>query len=282
MGKPDLKKKLEAILFSIGDKIEIEELSRLTKEKDLGFIQHTLRELRDEYKIKESPIVLHEEGNAWKMNVHEEHMSTIRKVVKKMELSKTLLETLSVIAWKAPVKQSVVIAVRTNKAYDHLVELEKMGYITRKKFGRTKLVNLTEKFFSYFEINQKGGLNRIFKRVTDRAKLKYGAVLEKIENEEKEGSPLEEEGKVVEEGISPEAKKDLEERQKLDANKETEERLKEINARIENIDFDDQIPEKKTEEAESPEEDVSEEEETSSTEVQEEPIPEKKKELGEE
>jgi len=176
-------------MFSVGDKISVDELSKLTKEKDLELITKSLRQLRDKYQKSDSPIALHEENNNWKMNVREEHLSTIRKVVKKMELSKTLLETLAVIAWKAPVLQSIVIKVRTNKAYDHLDELEKRGYITRKKHGRTKLINLTQKFFEYFEINKKGGLGRIFKRVTKRAKEKYGDIVEEEPTEEAAESP---------------------------------------------------------------------------------------------
>lgn len=181
-----LIKQVEAILFSVGDRISIEELSKLTKEKDLALLKKTLRTLRDRYIEADSPLTLHEEGQNWKMNVREEHLSTVRKIVKKTELPKTLLETLSVIAWKAPVKQSIVIHVRTNKAYDHLDMLEKMGYITRKKFGRTKLINITQKFYDYFEINKKGGLGKIFKRVTDRAKIKYGEHFEERFDEDPE------------------------------------------------------------------------------------------------
>lgn len=169
-----LEKRIEAILFSVGDKISLEQLSKLTKEKDLDLIKKTLRILRDKYNKMDSPITLHEEGQFWKMNVREEHMTTIRKLVKRMELPKTLLETMAVIAWKAPVLQSQVIRVRTNKAYDHLDDLEERGFITRKKHGRSKMIQLTQKFYDYFEINKKGGLDRVFRRVTERAKKKYG------------------------------------------------------------------------------------------------------------
>jgi segregation and condensation protein B len=187
----DLTKNIEAILFSVGDKISINEISILTKEKDHEVIKKCLLELKEKFDKNEGPLFLHQEGDLWKLNVREEHLSTVRKVVKKMELPKTLLETLAVIAWRAPVKQSKVIAVRTNKAYDHLDELEKMGYISRKKYGRTKLISLTEKFNDYFEINTKGGLDKIFKKITQKAKQKYGRILEEMDNAEDE---LDEEG----------------------------------------------------------------------------------------
>ena len=65
-----------------------------------------------------------------------------------------MMETLAVIAFKYPILQSDLIKLRTNKAYDHLVELEKSGYITRQKHSRTNLIKLTEKFFKYFDLTE--------------------------------------------------------------------------------------------------------------------------------
>ena len=172
----ELIKKLEAILFSAGDRISIDELSRITKEKDIDSIKSALRELRDLYNRENRPFIIQEEGSFWKMNTRDEHQQIVRRVVKKLELPKTLLETLAVVAWKAPVLQSKIIHARTNKAYDHLDKLEEMGYITRKKYGRTKLIKLTQKFYEYFDINKRGGLKRIFRRVTERAKKKFGTL----------------------------------------------------------------------------------------------------------
>jgi len=56
------------------------------------------------------------------------------------------------LLYKAPVLQSQVIKVRTNKAYKHLDDLEQREYISREKKGRTKLIKLTQKFFDYFDV----------------------------------------------------------------------------------------------------------------------------------
>ena len=57
----------------------------------------------------------------------------VRKIVTETELTRSVMETLAVIAFKYPILQSDLIKLRTNKAYDHLVELEKSGYISRQK-----------------------------------------------------------------------------------------------------------------------------------------------------
>lgn len=148
----ELKNTVESILFSTGRKLELEELSKLCKTRELEQLKLALEELKKDLDQKNSSIMLVEEGNAWKLTIREKYLHYVRKVVTQTELSKSILETLAVIAYKAPTLQSQIIKIRTNKAYGHLDELEETGYITREKKGRTKLIKLTQKFFDYFDI----------------------------------------------------------------------------------------------------------------------------------
>lgn len=146
----ELKQKIEAILFSTGKEVTLQELMRLCNVEEEE-IKQAISELKNQYAFS-STIMLAEEGDAWKLAVREAHLPLVRRVVKQTELTKTLVETLAVVTWKAPVLQSDVVKIRTNKAYDHLRLLEEKGFITRKKHGRTQLINLTQKFFEYFDL----------------------------------------------------------------------------------------------------------------------------------
>src|SRR3989344_4641997 len=146
-----LPKKIEAILFASGRKVSLEELSRLCKVNNDEILQ-AVNELKKKYN-EDSPLLLIEEDLSWKLNVKENFLPLVQKIVQETELSKTMIETLAAVAYKVPVKQSDIIKIRTNKAYDHLDELEKNGYISREKYGRTKLIKLTQKFYSYFDIH---------------------------------------------------------------------------------------------------------------------------------
>jgi len=97
--------------------------------------------------------MLIKDGTTWRINVREKFAPIVKKIVSETEFSKTVMETLAVIAWKAPVLQCDVIKIRTNKAYDHISELEEAGFISRIKKGRTQLIRLSEKFFSYFDLD---------------------------------------------------------------------------------------------------------------------------------
>ena len=147
----NLKYKLEALLFSSARSMKIDELCNLTKASPEE-IRETINEIKKDYEERNSSIILIDEGDAYRLNVKSEHIDVIQQIVTQTELSKTLMETLAVIAFKYPIKQSDLIKIRTNKAYDHLTELEQIGYIIRQKFGRTKLIKLTPKFFEYFDL----------------------------------------------------------------------------------------------------------------------------------
>ena len=177
----ELKHMVEAILFAAARKLELEEMANLCKRSPEEVLS-ILTELKAQLDASSSPTMLLQDGTAWKLTVREKYVQVIKKVVTKTELPKGILETLAVVAYKVPVLQSKVIKVRTNKAYDHLSQLENSGFITREKSGRTKLIKLTPKFFEYFDI--------------DPSKLKQkftsaGDVEKAIESKEKEIEQLE-------------------------------------------------------------------------------------------
>ncbi len=149
--RPDLKKQLEAALFAAGRKMPAEELARLCRTTPTVALQH-LQQLKSEYDAKDSSLLLMDEPDGWKLTVKEQFSSVVQKIVPETELTKSAIETLAVIAWKAPVLQSNVIRIRTNKAYDHIAGLEESGFIAREKKGRSHLIKLTERFFKYFDV----------------------------------------------------------------------------------------------------------------------------------
>jgi segregation and condensation protein B len=164
----DLMYKIEALLFSSGRKMNIEELAKICRVNSEG-ISMTLQELKKIYEEKNSSLIIIDEGNSWKISVRENFIPIVQSIVTETELSKTLMETLAVIAFRYPVLQSEVVKIRSNKAYEHLVQLEEIGYITRVKHGRTNRVALTKKFFEYFELPPEK-LKESFKGIEEVAK----------------------------------------------------------------------------------------------------------------
>jgi segregation and condensation protein B len=72
------------------------------------------------------------------------------------EFSKAEQETLAVIAYKQPVKQSLIVKIRGNKSYEHIKHFIEIGLVRGKKSGRTKELTLSEDFYDYFNLQKKG------------------------------------------------------------------------------------------------------------------------------
>ena len=190
----EIKKRVEALLFSSGKRMNVEEIARICNSK-AEEVKKALAELKKEYDEKDTSLVLIQDDDFWKLTVHEQYFPIVQKVVTETELSKTILETLAVIAFKYPILQSDLIKIRTNKAYDHLLGLEESGYITRQKHGRTKLIKLTERFFEYFDLPQ----DKLREQFKD-----FGSIAKAIEEKEMEIEKAREEQKKTAE----EAKKE--------------------------------------------------------------------------
>ncbi len=164
--KEELLKIVEAILFASGKWLSLDEISSLSRVRNLDDVKGALLKLKEEYSVRGGAVFLENEDDLWKLHVVPECIPYIRRIVTRTELSKTVLETLAIIASKAPVLQSDVVRIRTNKAYDHLSLLEESGYISRKKHGRTKIINIAEKFFDYFDISR-NDVSARFQKVKD-------------------------------------------------------------------------------------------------------------------
>jgi segregation and condensation protein B len=147
----ELNEKIESVLFSSGRRMHVDELAKLCR-TSVDNVTNALQGLQRHYEEKKSSLMLVEEGNMWKLTVREKYLPLVQKIVTETELPKSVIETLAVIAFKHPILQSELVKIRTNKAYDHVAELEEAGYITREKHGRTRKIKLTQKFFGYFDL----------------------------------------------------------------------------------------------------------------------------------
>ena len=181
----DLTKQLEAILFASGRKMSVEEISRLCR-TTVAAVQQHLQELKSDYELKDSSLLLMDESDGWKLTVREQYTPVVQKIVPETELTKSVIETLAVIAWKAPVLQSNVIKVRTNKAYDHISSLEKSGFIAKERKGRSHLIKLTERFFKYFDVKTQEEVREKFQGLAN-AQAKLELVVEKQEEPAESG-----------------------------------------------------------------------------------------------
>lgn len=171
--KEDMRK-LEAIFFVSGRFLSMPELVSLS-ELNPVIIKNLIERLQEKYERDNSAIEIIERNEMWKMDVKREYSNIINKLATgSSEFTKAEQETLAIIAFKQPIKQSVIIKIRGNKAYDHVKRFVELGLVKKKKSGHTNELSLSDEFYDYFSVNEGSSLNEINK------KIEAGKELEKI------------------------------------------------------------------------------------------------------
>lgn len=145
-------RKVEAALFIAGRFLTMQELISLTDINPI-ILRKLLQDLQEKY--KESAIEIVQRDSSWKMDVAQEYSGMVNRLAGgSAEFSRAEQETLAIIAYKQPIKQSVVIKIRGNKAYDHIKLFSEMGLITKKRVGHTAELNLSDSFYDYFHLTK--------------------------------------------------------------------------------------------------------------------------------
>src|SRR3989338_2180060 len=136
----DIKNKIEAVLFTVGRHVDIDELSQLTGVASKGSLSDAVKSLIEDYKKRESSLEIIEENEKFKLNIRKEYLHVTTQLLDQTEFDKPTQETLALIAYRQPVLQSDIIKLRGNGAYDHISKLKEMEFIESEKSGRTRLI----------------------------------------------------------------------------------------------------------------------------------------------
>ena len=144
-------KKVEAVLFTTGRFMDIEEISKACGIGSVGYVKELIEKLKQEYSKRESALTVYEDGDKYKLNIKKDYGYLANKLVSSSEFDNPTTKTLAIIAYKQPVMQAEVIKIRGNKAYDHVQRLLESQLITSEKSGRTRILKLTQKFYDYFD-----------------------------------------------------------------------------------------------------------------------------------
>ena len=149
---------LEAVLFTIGDSVEVGKLAEVIGE-DVRTTKKLLARLQERYEKEDSGIMLSVLENANQLCSKPAYYESLIKVVKaprKYILTDALLETLSIIAYKQPITRIEIEKIRGVKcdhAVNKLIEYNLICEAGRLDApGRPILFATTEEFLRYFGI----------------------------------------------------------------------------------------------------------------------------------
>lgn len=149
---------IEAILFTMGEAVELDRLAAAV-EHDEDTVRKIIRNMMDQYEEEDRGIQIIELEGAFQLCTKPTMYESIIKIThvpKKHVLSDVLLETLSIIAYKQPITKIEIEAIRGVKcdhAVNKLVEYNLVSEAGRLDApGRPILFGTTEEFLRNFGI----------------------------------------------------------------------------------------------------------------------------------
>lgn len=149
---------LEAILFTMGESVEISRLAAVL-ETDKKEVQDILEGMQEKYEKEDRGICLMWLEDSVQLSTKKEmyeYLIKIAKTPRKMVLTDTVLETLSIIAYKQPVTRMEIERIRgvsCDHAVNKLLEYDLITELGRLDApGRPLLFGTTEQFLRSFNV----------------------------------------------------------------------------------------------------------------------------------
>lgn len=165
MKDTDLKSKIEAVLFVTGRAVELKEIAQILECEEEA-VEEAMLSLIMDYSSRDGALEIDDESG-YIIQVKEEYTDIVEKLCP-VDISNAVLKTLTVIALKEPIRQSVLKDFRGASTYEHIKELLEKGLISRKRDlnGKSYNIKTTPKFAEYFKI--KGNSENLSKLEMDK------------------------------------------------------------------------------------------------------------------
>lgn len=158
MESKKLEAAIEAILFTMGDSVEVEKIAKAI-DQDTETTEKLIRNLMDRYQEEDRGIQIIELEHSFQLCTKREYYETLIRIARqpqKIVLTDVLLETLSIIAYKQPVTRleiEKIRGVKSDHAVNKLVEYNLIRELGRLDApGRPLLFGTTEEFLRHFGV----------------------------------------------------------------------------------------------------------------------------------
>ena len=149
---------IEAILFTMGDSVEVSHIASAI-EHDVSTTRKIIHNMMDRYEKEDRGIRIIELGDAFQMCTKPEmyeYLVRIAKQPKRHVLTDVMLETLSIVAYKQPVTRieiEKIRGVKSDHAINKLIEYDLICEVGRLDApGRPLLFGTTEEFLRRFSV----------------------------------------------------------------------------------------------------------------------------------
>lgn len=149
----DKKAKLESALYLSEEPLERKEIADALNLGSIGYVDMLIQEFEEDLEEEHRGLELIHTEEGYELKVKNDHIDDVSHLAPHQDLNNGELRTLSLIAYNAPVEQTNIIEIRGNRAYQHVKELVSRGFVDKEKDGRTAILDVTDFFLDYFDID---------------------------------------------------------------------------------------------------------------------------------
>jgi len=164
--------KVEAVLFSYGDYISVENIRAALEIDSSIVIERSLLKLKDKYEginreenengeevitqtnFLTSMTIEQNEKGEWRMKLKNEYENIVNDLVSNIEIPPQILKVLSVIAYEQPVSKTRLAEILGKSVKEEVMFLYKNKFVYYEKKGIGKYYKVTKKFFDYFKLEE--------------------------------------------------------------------------------------------------------------------------------
>ena len=146
--------KVEAALYASGRPLSVEEIVKVSgtasERKAATIAREVAKSVNGSMQAVE---VVEYSGPKFAMQLKAQYTQTARKFATRPLLTRAALRTLSFIAFFQPISSAELVLRRSSTVYQHLKELEDVGFITSERKGRSRAYKTTNRFAEYFGLS---------------------------------------------------------------------------------------------------------------------------------
>ncbi len=146
--------RVEAALYASGRPLDAEEIAKVAGTTSVKKAVSVAREVAKSVgQSLRSVEVVEYPGPRFAMQLKAKYTLVARKFATRPLLSRGALRTLSYIAFFQPIPSGELVLRRSSGVYQHLKELEEVGFIVSERQGRGRAYRTTGRFAEYFGLS---------------------------------------------------------------------------------------------------------------------------------
>lgn len=169
-----MEAKLEAALYSAGRPLSVDELCKAANTKSRRKVLKAISSIAQRVNASFRAIEVARVGNdSFAIQLKPEFNTVAKKFGSRPILSRSVLKTLTMIAYFQPISAKTLADKRGTSVYNHLKVLESWGLIAGRQEGKNMVYTTTDFFAHYFGLPSDPGqvrekLKRLFPQPQDK------------------------------------------------------------------------------------------------------------------